>query len=373
VGIDVTLPWDRLFVHADATGGCSVQNLLQMTLRLRSLRNHDVPVLLQPKHFHEKNNCVHAFPRALEKLRLRQGTVEDIHERYALRWTKEFGEGGVLQHTPDPFTEVVAYTRAANQRTFLAHFHRLALYNGHRVVFDSRPQTALSADHRRAVKAVAAQALADESAARKAVLERGPATVLLDKTHIRREGTKLERREVELAFHARHWDPPLNESELKFAERHFQQIVALAQLSRMSEMRMLTADRRRMAQPCADLFQSFITEVHESIQEAVILAGFTGLFDEKRIDQHDADTRGKEITALCAKSRAARGKPPYLFKCWSTALRTELSEVYSIDLQGGRRKLRGRRVPTLELRLAPLLMALMRRSDLFLHPFALSP
>ena len=331
VGVDITVPVDRVFVHAQYGAGPCARLMLQLCGRLRNLANERIPILVTEKMMIAESKCAQTFDNALRQLERRSSRVKKMVETNMVRWLPCFDAEGFPRFSPDHFTQLVAYDIAEMRRTFLVEFERQAIAQGGTISFDES-NGLFSDEYVDARTTVETNKAAEKAAALENVAARGAQAILNDAAKPGWPANQREKIEADFAFTARRWEPELRGTDLEKADAKWPQLVSLAQLSRDDdELQML--DLRTVMLPIADIHGSFVHAVHRSLKEAVNLLGFETVLDvNARIPRGEFLVHEKRLLELCEEAREQRrGRP-----CRSTdivdILRAELKAVYGVKL-----------------------------------------
>jgi hypothetical protein len=140
VGADCTVPFDKIFIHAGGSGGCSAREILQMQARFRHIVDETmvciIPSQIQPNvNDWTLDNCLLFYSE-------RKDTVTD-NMSSVIKFLPALDEYRNIHWAPDAITRVFAHARSERLRPFSGDLFQKASDKGYSI-FDKRYSSTMS-------------------------------------------------------------------------------------------------------------------------------------------------------------------------------------------------------------------------------------
>lgn len=307
VGVNIILPWDRVFLDFRGRQGASARNCIQMSGRIRRLRNRTIEVLSEYKF----GKTVDVDREVLEYTTLRK-KLSSEHAKLLISGKRQFEPGRGLIYAPDIIGQLSAESLKEHLQDKMVALRGLAKLEGWKIAFDvEEKNTAHEAAHctRVQVKREHTQHEHEVFESVSALPPQQRTELLTDfrnRASKRQKLNALQAEKVGVAKVLTSYSKPLNFKEFRCARAHAKVIEQHAKLATPSSLEQNIEEEQRKNKPWFDQVGRFRTLENQLLLRALSLVNiseptaFGSVVDKSKLEAH-AD----EIIRLTSESAAA--------------------------------------------------------------------
>ena len=314
VGADCQLKFDRIYMHADARGGCTAREMNQMQGRFRCLTDSTIRLVVAgglPDSYKSYQECLDFYDE-------RRKTVKDVISGY-IRFYPAFASYGQVW-APDHVTSAFAHTRSETSKNFKSDLLQMAVDKGYEV--RSRQTTKKKKEIIRAEREIAEHqefvisTLEGQTEQMYQSLTKSyiDAVEEADTRIKKQEGTQRDRLICEMNAILKHYngEAPDDYKVYRTMKDYREQIKNVAAVENRRSHAYLTADDLKRLEACpwaaVGSFEPFAQIYHELSSITKIL-GCESIFDEQHQISKDTLSRHKDdIKKICKRISLLRGE-----------------------------------------------------------------
>jgi hypothetical protein len=283
VGADCQIKFDRVYIHADARGGCTAREMNQMTGRFRNLGDATIRVLVSENFessFHSYEDCLQFYDD-------RRKTIQDMISGY-IRFYPEFTRYGQIW-APDHVTSAFAHARSERSKNFRSDLLQIAVDKGYAVMFETpspiENEVQLEKELEDFYLSMAISAKDWEKNMYNKLLDKYRDKATDADARIRKqEGTAVDRLVCEMDALLKHYpdDPPPSYEDYRLIRKHRLQIKNIAAVeNKMDHVYLAEHDMKKFDKcPWADVASvEPFTQIYIELDTIMKLLGFGHIFD----------------------------------------------------------------------------------------------